>query len=453
MNDTAGRIEPAQRPRRVWLLRLIAVVIAVAVVAFAALVGTRSHTTATPLTLTAGRVVALVALALFMLQFSLSARVRWLDRAFGLDRLYRVHGVVGATACVLASAHPFLIFYRTGYTTSLEQMGWTGYWPQLLGASALVLVWLIVCTAIWRTFLGLRYNQWRWIHRLTFVLVAVGVVHAFTLGVDLGVWDVPRVVWVLGLVAYGGGFIWVKVIRSLRRGGRTFSLRSAEMVNHNTINVELVPAGGKTFRYLPGQFAFLRFRKAGVPREEHPFTISSSPTRHDAVTHTIKQSGDFTATLGRLGQYGVGELLGPFGRFSYVLRAKKDEPLIFVAGGIGVTPMLSMLRHLGDTEPNRRATLVWSNHSEEDLLFRQELDELAARMPNLTVHYVMTRQEDWQGPKGHIDARMLGELLTEADRGGRAFLCGPGTMMDDVGRALRTFGIPRRRIHTERFAL
>jgi len=444
-------ISPACRPRLLLLRQVVLIVAGVGVVAIAVLAGLASHNELTPITLTAGRIVAMVALALFMVQFALAGRWRLLDSAFGLDRLLQVHGVIGTTACVLVSAHPFLVFYESGYSTSLEAGPWTSYWPQLLGVVALALVWLIVATAIWGAFLDLSYEQWRWIHRLTFVLVVLGLVHAFAIGEDFQHIAWVRVAWIITLAAYAAGFVWVKIARPIGLRSRAFNIASVSQLNHNTVNVELVPAEQVDLRYAPGQFAFVRFRHHAIRPEEHPFTISSSPTNGHLITFTIKRSGDFTEKLTGLDPQGKAEVLGPFGRFSYVLCASAGEPLILIAGGIGVTPMLSMLRYLADQEDQRRVTLIWANRTEADLFFRDELDSLRRRLAGLSVHYVMSRQDDWDGPKGHVDADMLLRLLSNEDLKGRAFVCGPAGMTQTVADALHKLGMARRKIHTEQF--
>jgi len=106
MNETGRGISPALVPRFAALMRLLAAGLFAGIVATAAAAGAASHSQYTPWPLTAGRVAATVALALFMVQFALSARVGWLDKAFGLDRLYRIHAKVGTAAAVLAVPKP-----------------------------------------------------------------------------------------------------------------------------------------------------------------------------------------------------------------------------------------------------------------------------------------------------------------------------------------------------------
>jgi len=227
-----------------------------------------------------------------------------------------------------------------------------------------------------------------------------------------------------------------------------------ERLNHNVWTVGLTGPPGGAFRHLPGQFAFLKLHGKGVPAEEHPFTISSAPSpngRH--IRFTIKASGDFTA---RIGEFHAGDWAtvdGPYGLFSHLVRAPTSGPLVMIAGGIGITPILSMLRHMAATGDDRPVTLIWGNRRAEDIVYRQELDALLAGRVNLRVHHILSEQEGWGGPAGLVDAPLLQRVLSAEELRRQVFLCGPPVMMTLVRRALRSLGVARRRIHTERFAL
>lgn len=404
-------------------------------------------------TLTVGRMAAMAALSLFMLQLALTARIHWLDRAFALDRVYRVHAVVGALGAILVSAHPLLVYWSEHHSASLEDIPlWPTYWPQLLGAGVLVLVWLIVCTAIWRIFLGLSYEAWRWVHRATFVVVAAAVVHAFGAAHELGEWGFARLFWISASGIYVAAAVWLKLVRPVLCRNR-FDVVSVRPASHNSVAIELQPHGGGAFSHLPGQFVFVRFACKALPGQTHPFTISSPPSQSGIVRLTVKKSGDFTSMIDQLRPDDKVYLQGPFGKFSHVLLARPDQPLVMIAGGIGITPMLSMLGHLADSGDARAIKLIWANHTEADIAHRGEIDQLQQHLPNLTVHHAMSRQDNWPGEKGHIDRQMLDRLLSKADLGGCFLVCGPGAMMSEIRRLLVRIGVASSRIHSERFSL
>ena len=126
--------------------------------------------------------------------------------------------------------------------------------------------------------------------------------------------------------------------------------------------------------------------------------------------------------------------------------------LVFLAGGIGITPFISMLRYIRDKQLDRRVVLIWGNKTENDIAFREELDQMVAEMPRLEVVHVMSRQADWPGEKGYVTADLLRRIIGDVERP-QVFICGPPVMRDKVVQALREVGVSKQRIHYERFAL
>ncbi|HUV38654.1 MAG TPA: FAD-binding oxidoreductase, partial [Planctomycetota bacterium] len=205
----------------------------------------------------------------------------------------------------------------------------------------------------------------------------------------------------------------------------------------------------KPIAHAPGQFVFLTLRRKGRKSEEHPFTISSSPAADGAFTVTVKKSGVFTNTIDRTAA-GDGALVeGPFGRFSYVHTDAQE--FLFIAGGVGITPIMSMLRTLRDTGDARPAVLIFANKTGRDILFRDELSKLPANVQ--VVHVLSQAPDDWRGPTGYVTAEVLTEHAGAMLKSAEVYLCGPPPMMDAVTVSLRSLGVPNRRIHTERFAL
>jgi predicted ferric reductase len=187
----------------------------------------------------------------------------------------------------------------------------------------------------------------------------------------------------------------------------------------------------------------------GRVSEPHPFTISSSPTQ-DRLSISVKSVGDFTATIGDTKTSDRAYIDAPYGAFSFLNHDAQN--LVFVAGGIGVTPFMSMMRYLVDNGLDRNVLLIWGNKTERDITFRDELENMVAHMPSLRVVHVMSNQDDWPGETGYVDAKMLERYMRGVENP-QVFVCGPPVMMPKVINALRDLGVPKQRIHYEQFAL
>lgn len=403
------------------------------------------------LLVTLGKGCGLVAAFALVVQFLLGLKLRPLDRVFGLHRLLWFHRGLGVAAVSLATLHPLLVFAPKGVEIGPVR---TEIWPEILGALLLVGLWTAVLTGHRREFLGLPYERWFGMHRLGTASAAVLLaIHAYTANAPASAappdltQGIPRWGFVAVSVALGALLFWARVIRPAR--APRFGVRSVTPVGRNTHAVEV--ADGAGFAYAPGQFAFVTFLSSKLPRERHPWTITSTPTRPAGLIFTIKGSGDFTRQIGDLRPGDRAIVEGPYGLFSHLAYAG-DEELVFLAGGVGATPMLSMLRHLQDMNDRRRVTLVWGNRTEADILCREELDAIQRDLPGLRVHHVLSEQGDFHGRVGLLDRALLGEVLEAVSREAHVFVCGPPPMMDSAVESLRGLGFRPRRIHTERFS-
>lgn len=395
----------------------------------------------------AGKSAALLAATLVMFQFVLSSRLKILDRLFGIHRLLRLHSITGPTAAVLALSHPLLIYSSKVY---VGQETLAELWPELIGGTILLILWTSAATTLGRSFLELRYEKWKRIHQIGFVAVPLIAVHAFVLGSNLkSGW--PRILFVCLIGLYAALFCWAKLTKPAKLKSRRFLVTDVTRLNHDTWNLRLKPSG-ESFRYLPGQFAFLTLHRQGEKPCEHPFTISSSPAEREYISFTIKESGDFTNTVGATKAGDLARVEAPFGRFSY-LKFPAFDRLVMIAGGVGITPMLSCLRHIAGSGVAKPLMLIWANKTRDDIFLEGELNKLIAALPDLKIHHVLSRQGDYDGLTGYVDKDLLIELIPNPTGNTHIMLCGPIAMMKSVSRELRKAGIPRSRIHTEKFSL
>ena len=194
-------------------------------------------------------------------------------------------------------------------------------------------------------------------------------------------------------------------------------------------------------------------RAPGLPVEEHHWTISSSPAQKDTISSTIKGVGDFTKTIPQTRPGDTATVHGSFGRFSHVLHPHERD-LVFLAGGIGITPLMSMLRYMRDMDDDRSVLLLYGNRTEKDIVFRRELEEMAAgKRPDLTVVHILSGAgTDWTGETGHVDRERI-KKYCEADLSEKIFyVCGPQKMAEALIKTLFEMGVSKSRIRQEIFS-
>ncbi len=202
------------------------------------------------------------------------------------------------------------------------------------------------------------------------------------------------------------------------------------------------------FRYEPVQFCGLELATpSGV--EEYPMSLASSPTQAYLEFGARLSGSPWKRAFAGLVPGDEVEIDGAYGHF--ILDADRDA--VFVAGGIGITPLKGMARYLLDTRSDRRSVLVDSNQSEEEIAYRAELAEMEGRNPRFRVIHTLTREPEssgWTGRRGRID----GALLDEAAEGltdPMYYLCGRGALVADAGGLLAARGVRPDRISFEVF--
>lgn len=401
-----------------------------------------------------GRGAGLAAFGIIILQPVLAARIRLIEQPFGMDMVSRFHRFMGIFVAILLLLHPTLMAYAG--------LGWsllTSFfidWPFWVGRIALTLLLTHTVLSVFSGSLGLTFEQWRRTHYVLAALIVAAVfVHSWWGGYDLGPVSI-QVLWI-GLVtsafaAYG----YHKIIMPAALRGHPYTVAEVNQETHNVWTLKLAPPEGeKLGDYLPGQFHFITlYRGRDLPVEEHHWTISSSPTQTGFVSSTIKESGDFTKTIGLTKPGDKASVQGPFGRFSYVLHPS-DRAFVFIAGGIGITPLMAMLRHMRDTELKADVLLFYANRTERDVAFRDELEAMEkGGTPRLKVVHILSNPEPgWSGETGHLDREKIRKFLGSPFEDAGIYVCSPPAMTANVIRALRAEGVPYSRIRTEQFSL
>ncbi len=386
----------------------------------------------------ANHLFATFGLIFIFLQFVLSTRLKLIEEGFGLDKMLHLHRHFGRIGIALIALHAlfFLVFILllTG-RISTHFFLW-------VGVAALAGFALTGALASNYKKWNIAYETWKNIHLANYAIFPLALVHVFY---NAASGSLLYYLWIAFAAAFAG-----IVIHKLHRLVyiRRHPYQVVDVVQEAE-DIWSLYFKGEPLRYKPGQFMHLQLLRDGQLSSSHPFTLSSSPT-WETLAVSPKELGDFTATVKETKVGDKAYIDAPYGVFSYLNSA--DGELVFIAGGIGITPFISMLRYMADRDTKKKVTLFWSNKHERNLCFQEELQQLEQEMEGLETVLVMSRQEDWEGEKGRIDGDLLKKYLKELP-GREYFICGPPAMSKAVMAELQELKVPVSQIRREIFEL
>jgi predicted ferric reductase len=259
-----------------------------------------------------------------------------------------------------------------------------------------------------------------------------------------------RALWFGLAIFWIGLLVYVRLIKPLFILRRPYRVAENRTERGDSRTLVLRPDGHPGFRFRPGQFAWLTVWASPFKITGHPFSFSSSAEAAEGrVDITIRNLGDFTS---RIGEIKVGErvyLDGPYGHFTI---GNPADMHVLIAGGVGVTPMVSMLRTLADRGDKRPVVLLYGSKDWDSITFREELEALEARLDLKVVHVLANPPAGWTGEKGYIDAEMFRRYLPPPYAEHEYFICGPDVMLDAIEKALGELRVPMNKYHSERYS-
>ena len=203
-----------------------------------------------------------------------------------------------------------------------------------------------------------------------------------------------------------------------------------------------------------GQHVDVRLTAGDGYQAERSYSIASPPEESE-VTLTVERIADGEVSPYLTEELRIGDLLelrGPIGGY-FVWEARLGGPLLLVAGGSGIVPLMAMLRHRAAAGSHAQARLLYSSRTFEDIIYREELDQQAIADPDLMVSHTLTRGQPpgWTSYSRRIDLDLLREVIGPADSHSRAYICGPTPFVEVAATSLLSLGYPAERINTERF--
>ena len=388
--------------------------------------------------------------AMMAVMFVLTARFHRATAPFGIDLIYYFHRLTSLAAFIFILAHPFLLMAEEPALLSFLHPRFIP-WHLTSGVLSFLLLATLMATSLWRKPLGIHYDSWRLGHMvLAVAALALAVAHIAGTGHfsaipwKSGLW-MAIALSCLAVVAY------VRLIRPLQMLRRPYRVHQVIAERGSTWTLVLKPRGHGGFRFLPGQFAWLTLWSSPFAMKEHPFSISSGAQTTGELHFTIKELGDFTRRVKTVEPGAIAYVDGPYGSFS--VDRSRAPGFVFVAGGVGIAPIMSMLRTLADRGDGRPLLLFYAYHTWERLTFREELENLTDRI-DLKIVYVLSEPPGgWEGESGFLREEIFARHLPADKMPRECYVCGPTPMIEVAERALSHQGVPLGRIHSEIFDL
>ncbi len=396
----------------------------------------------------------MLAFAIVLAEFLLSGRFRSVSGRIGMDVTMRIHQLLARSALVLALVHPFLYRapFKAAYVWDATRQFTLTHDFTALGTG--VLAWLLlpalVLLAVGRDRFDYSYETWRLMHGLGALLISALMLHHTLYAGRYSEDPVVAAVWV-GLFAIAvASLVHVYLLKPALQLRRPWRVKHLRRIGLKIWELTLAPAGHPGVRYAAGQFVWLNVGRSPFTLFENPFSISSAPASGDDLQFVIKELGDFTGALDEIRLDARAYVDGPHGALS--LAGRTEPGVALIAGGVGVAPLLGMLRQLRLENDKRPTTLIYGNRVAEQIVYREELDALAQEHGTRVVHALYEPPEGWTGYSGMVDADLIRrEFDAPETRRWLYVLCGPPEMMQAVEDALIAIGVPARQILSERF--
>jgi len=390
------------------------------------------------------KVGAISGTSAFALNLVLGARLRFVGWVFGgLDREYRVHRVLGAAALLLVLSHVLFLALSRAAEASGDPWGLflpRAGWPVVLGLIALATMLLGMGLTL---FARLNHELFVLVQRGFGIIFVLAAIHVFAVPSMRA--SSPALVGYLGGISAIGlaAFVFRSVLGRFLVPRRDYRVEAVNRLDRDVVEIVMAPAG-RPIRFIPGQFVYVAFLDGPVRRESHPYTLASAPSDHELKV-VVKALGDYTGRLMDMNPGGRARVQGPHGGFCALLVPNIHQ--VWIAGGIGITPFLSMARTLDGPSAECAALevdLYYCVEKRDRAFLIDDLFEIADRHPRFRV--IPIRKDDL----GRVTAADIEGVTPHLARND-IFICGPPAMMRNLTSNLLDRGVPRRRIHSEEF--
>lgn len=398
--------------------------------------------------------LGLVALVAMTIQFVTSGRFESLSGRLGIDKIMAFHKIAAWWVLIAVILHPLSYVLPTWLENpALGTERLTAYLTlphYRSGVVALGALAALVFTSIRRDRLPWPYELWRATHVVLGLLaVGGGLHHATAAGRFSAMGPVHWLWWAAGLIvalviAVLHGWRWAKLHR------QPWQLASVTKLADRMWELDIQPTPGTAaLDYAAGQFVWMTEGKRRFPLFDHPFSIADSPLR-PGLNLIIKEAGDFTGTIGALPPGTPIGIDGPYGEFS--LDQHPGDAVLLLAGGVGIAPIIGILRDLVARRDPRPVRLAYAAGVPANFACLPEIEAAKQRLDLKAMLVSEAPDKGWKGEIGRLSEERLRNLLDGLDPHRTvALICGPGPMVTAVSDALLGLGLPMHKVIYERF--
>ncbi|MFC6635993.1 hypothetical protein GV827_04825 [Sulfitobacter sp. JBTF-M27] len=393
--------------------------------------------------------LGILAFSMILIEFVLSGRFKSVSNGIGMDVTMRFHQFMARAALVFALLHPLLyqatpVGGQRPWDISRQLTITTDFSDLVTGIAAYLLLPSLVLLAIGRTQLDYKYETWRLIHGVGALMIALLLLHHTIYAGRYGGQAVMMWFWLAMTGVAVGSLLYVYLLVPILDKARPWRVKTITRLTPKQWEVTVVPDGHAGLSYKAGQFVWLNLGHSSFSIRENPFSISSAPAAGPQMSFMIKELGDFTRTLDQIKPGTRAYLDGPYGHLC--VDGRTEPGVALIAGGVGLAPLLGILRQLRLTSDPRAVKVIYGNRTDKQIAYRAELDAE-------DVTYVLSEPPaDWCGETGFIDGPLIDRVFSDEECRDWIFvLCGPAIMMDIVEDHLLDRGTPADHILSERF--
>jgi predicted ferric reductase len=394
----------------------------------------------------ASRFCALIGSYLAIIGLLLIARIPWIEKALGHDRLVTWHRKSSPYALLFISLHVLLVI--VGYAGMDQDLIGKTLWvmvttyPWMLPAFVGFVLMLVAGISSYREFRSrITYETWWVIHLYTYIGIALSFMHQILTGAMFITNDLARYYWIgLYLAVAFSILTWRVLIPLIRSVRHHLVVEKVVQESPGIISIYIKGRDILKLKALGGQFFSWRFITKNDWYQSHPYSLSAAPT-DTSLRITVKGLGDHSRALANLQSGKRVFIEGPYGVFTSK-NAQKGRHIILIGGGVGITPLRAIIEEFpNDTQID----VLYRASRDEDLVLRNELDQLSDQI-GARVHYLVGGRANHPMTADYI--RKFVPQFSDAE----IFICGPEPLVSAVRQAAHDAGIPKDRFHDEAFA-